>query len=165
MVQLPGNQLLINNLSGVNNINSPSGSVVSFYYQYYKHDPYPVVMVTDIYAGYLVRGLNLHYLPFPIFRELLNTWGDNRAFSYFAIKNQNLIKSAFRSYKTYGILGAKKINWKSILAMISIIRNYSPQEIDSIRNAVEQQVMSRQPEILNEIFGNIYNQINQQSTI
>jgi hypothetical protein len=113
-----------------------------------------------------VSGLNLHYLTYPVYRALLYNWAGNKSFNYLIIKNEPLIKAAFRSYKLDNIVNPKKIDWKSILAMLSVIRNYSPQELMKIREAVDQQVLSRQPEILNEIFGNIYAAMqNQQENI
>ena len=46
----------------------------------------------------------------------------------------------------------KKVNYKAILEVMSIKRNYSPQEMLRIHQAVDKYVLSRQPEILNELF-------------
>lgn len=132
----------------------PNGRIFSFFYKFYKIDPYPVIICTGVYPDGRISGLNLHYLPYPIFSKLLITYGDNQAFNYQVIKNQPIIKQAFRSYKLYGITNARKINYKSILSSLSVIRNYSTQEVLNLQNAVNQKILDRQPEILNELFSN-----------
>ncbi len=156
LTSLEGITNLVENLFQLNNISSPSGSVVSFAYRFYKHDPYPVILTAgfDPYHG-LIEGLNLHYMTFPIFRALLQSYAGNSNFNYLLIKNQPMIKQAFRSYKITGIANAKKVNWKAIVDAMSIIRQYSPQEMLAIQNAVDQAAMSRTPEILNEIVGGL----------
>lgn len=143
-----------------------NGSVVSFYYQNFNHDPYPVIISTGPMSNNRIGGLNLHYLTFPVFRALLNSWAGNAAFNYFIIKNEPVIKNAFRSYNISGIKNIKKIHYKAILEIMSIKRNFSPEEMSAIQQAVDKYVMSRQPEILNELFGSIMiaktQEINQQ---
>jgi len=153
---LSGIKNLVENLFQLNNISSPNGSVVSFAYRFYRHDPYPVILTAgfDPYHG-LIEGLNLHYMSFPIFRALLQNHAGNPGFNYFLIKSQPMITQAFRSYKINGILNAKKVNWKAIIDAMSIIRQYSPQEMLAIRQAVDQAAMSRTPEILNELVGGL----------
>lgn len=152
----------VKSLLTIRDLPSDKGNVVSFYYDYYNHDPFPVILTTGIMrGGNRIGGLNLHYLTFPVYKALLNNWAGNNTFNYYLIKNQPLIKQAFRSYKFEGIRNAKSIEWKSILEVLSIIRNYSPQEIQQIRDAVDKQILQRQPEIINEIFGNMINQFNQ----
>ncbi len=144
---------LVENITTVDNLKT-GGLVLSFYYQYFKHDPYPVVLTTmsQLSQG-KVFGLNLHYLTFPIYRALLNQWAGNIAFNYYIIKQQPIIRQSFRSYKIEAIKNIKRINWQAIIQALSIIRNYSPQEMLDIQNMVDAQVASKQPEIINEIFG------------
>lgn len=146
---------VVNDLFTINTGTSPIGSVVSFQYAFAKHDPFPVILVANFKPPNLVEGLNLHYMAFPVFRELLKTHGDNPFFRYEMIKSQPLVKFAYRSYKMNGIKRAKKINYKAIIQAMSIMREYSPQEIEAIKNAVDQTVLNRQSEILNELMGNI----------
>ena len=156
LTSLAGITNLVENLFQLNNVSSPNGSVVSFGYRFYRHDPYPVILTAgfDPYHG-LIEGLNLHYMTFPVFRALLQSHAGNVNFNYYLIKNQPLIKQAFRSYKINGIVNAKKVNWKAIIDAMSIIRQYSPQEMLAIQNAVDQAAMSRTPEILNELVGGL----------
>jgi len=136
-------------------LNLGSGSVVSMFYQFAKHDPYPTVLVCGITPDNLLQGFNLHYMTFPVYRALLNRWAGNPMFNYYLMKNEGLIKQSFRSYKFTGIKRMKRVNWRAIVTFLSIIRNYSPQEIQLIKDAVDAQVASRQPELLNAIFGKL----------
>lgn len=136
-------------------LNSPNGQIISFYYEYFNHDPYPVILTTGLMSHGRIGGLNLKYLTFPVYRDLITQWADNQLFQYNTIKNNNIIRNSFRSYKVSGIRNAKLINWKSIVTALDIIRNYSPQEINNIRQSVLQQVASRQPEIIQELLGKV----------
>jgi hypothetical protein len=48
------------------------GSLITFNYIFHKsgHDPYPVVLVTDIWPNY-IRGINLNYLTFPTIKKMV----------------------------------------------------------------------------------------------
>ena len=130
------------------------GRVISFMYSWYKHDPYPVIITTGLLSNGRIGGLNIRYLPFPVFRTLLNVWAGNPGFSYQAVvKQAPLLRRAFRTYKIQGIRNAKAIDWKAMLSVLSIIRSYSPEEMEAIKQAVDNQILARQPEIINEIFG------------
>ncbi len=152
------NKIIPNIVELIGSANSKSiinGSVISFNYQNFNHDPYPIIISTGPMSYGRIGGLNLHYLTFPVFRALLNSWAGNTAFNYFIIKNEPIIKNAFRSYKISSIKNIKKIHYKAILQIMSIKRNFSPEEMNEVQKAVDQYVLSRQPEILNELFGNI----------
>jgi hypothetical protein len=156
---------IINLVQNINNIgpqNTDRGNVISFHYQFYDHDPFPVIITTGFMSYNRIGGLNLHYLPFPVFQMLLRNWAGNPGFGYDIVKNQPLIKKSFRSYRLYGIRNAKKVNWKAVLQAMAIIRQYSPQEIRMIQNVVNSKVLSRQPEILNEILGGQIQNIQQE---
>lgn len=151
---------LVQRIISLNNMTASNGSVISFYYKKFKHDPYPVIITTGFYPQKgLISGLNLHYLSFPVFRALLNQWAGNTGFTYFLIRNEPIIKEAFRKYKLTEIINIKKVDYKSIIALGKIIRNYSSEEIQKIKDAVDLQVLSRQPEILNELIPNITSSI------
>ena len=62
------------------------GSLISFNYMFMKHDPYPMVIVTDIMYGRRIRGVNLNYLTFRDIKRMLDQFGENPAFSYKNIK-------------------------------------------------------------------------------
>ena len=40
------------------------GDLIVFHYSFYKHDPRPHIIVTDVRPSARVRGVNIHYLPF-----------------------------------------------------------------------------------------------------
>ena len=154
---------LIEPIGPTNNSSISSGMVLSFFYQYADHDFYPVIISTGPMSNGRIGGLNLHYLTFPLFRALLNNWAGNQMFNYFIIKNQPVIKNAFRSYKINGMKTVKKVNYRAILEVMSIKRNFSPQEMLIIQESVDKYVLSRQPEILNELFGSMMAEPVQQS--
>ena len=50
------------NLTGLQTLNSiGKGSIIQFSYSFAKHDPKPLVLLTDTDANFY-KGLNLHYL-------------------------------------------------------------------------------------------------------
>src|ERR1039458_5812057 len=65
------------------------GSLVYFNYVFWIHDPYPLVLIADIYGQY-IRGLNLHYLTFPYIKHVLQPGCDNKQFSYKNIRNNGI---------------------------------------------------------------------------
>ena len=134
---------LVEHIGPANNGSVLSGTVISFFYSFFDHDPYPIIITTGSMPNERIGGLNLHYLTFPVFRALLNNWAGNSAFNYLIVKNQPIIKNAFRSYKINGIKNAKKVNYQAILEVMSINRNYSPQEMLAIQQAVDKYVLSR----------------------
>jgi hypothetical protein len=145
----------IESLSSINSANATKGNVLSFNYMFFSVDPYPTIITTGVYSDFRVSGVNLHYISFPIFRALLNQWAGNPSFSYSTIKNQPILKQAFRTYKLHGIRNAKKINYKAILNYLSIIRNYSPQEMQQIKDLIDTATHQRSSEIISEIVSRI----------
>lgn len=122
------------------------GSLITFNYMFHKpgHDPAPLVLVTDIWADY-VRGINLHYLTFPVIRRLLmpkpgQSVCDSPAFTYQYIKGDGYIKSAFRQYKRTGMLRERKLDCSFIMNALSISRSFDPNEIEAIRQSVREQI-------------------------
>jgi hypothetical protein len=130
------------------------GSLVYFNYLFWIHDPYPLVLIADIYGQY-IRGLNLHYLTFPYIKHVLQPGCDNRQFSYKNIRNngiayeQEYIPKAFRTYKRSGIRSLKVLDCSFILSVLASTRGIDPAEVDRMRSVVQQQIQqqmrSRQP--------------------
>lgn len=122
------------------------GSLVTFSYAFHKpgHDPVPLVLVTDIWDKY-IRGINLHYLTFPVIKKLLFP-GPNQSicespqFTYQYIKGNDYIVSAFRQYKREGIGSLKKLNCEFIVNALAISRSFDPNEIEAIRKSVREQI-------------------------
>lgn len=126
------------------------GSLLAFNYPisyakeqpYYIHDPYPLVIVTDIWPHYL-RGVNLHYLSFPYIRHLLQPNCGNTGFSYSNIRADKYIASAFRMYYREGMHKPKKLDCAYILDLLGTVRRFSNTEIERIRDEVRKQIQQR----------------------
>jgi hypothetical protein len=123
------------------------GSLIYFNYLFWQHDPYPLVIVTDIFEGY-IRGVNLHYLTFPYIKKILQPQVnlancDNRSFSYYNIKDNQYIVNAFRTYKRMGIRSVKALDCAFILNVMASVRSMDPQEVENIRAAIQQQMRAR----------------------
>jgi hypothetical protein len=127
------------------------GSLVTFNYLFHKpgHDNWPLVLITDVDYGTAksplryVRGINLHYLTFPIIKKLLFSGGqscDNPNMTYQFIKGDEFIKSAFRQYKKNGIQNLKKMDCQFIVNALSLSRSFDPNEIEAIRKSVREQI-------------------------
>jgi len=116
------------------------GSLITFNYSFWAHDPYPMVIVSDVISGNKIRGINLHYLTFNYVSNLLKTASGNPAFSYSFIKNDTYIASAFRSYKWQGIRNIRKLDSNFILSIMGMVRSFDINEIEAIRKSVQQQM-------------------------
>lgn len=140
------------------------GSLIMFNYGLHKpgHDAFPLVLVTDpeypekdppIQAGsapknrkgQYLRGINLHYLTFPIIKKLIfpnnsQSICENPVFTYQYIKNNEYISSAFRQYKRNGIQNVKKLDCQFIVNAMGISRSFDPNEIEAIRKSVRDQI-------------------------
>jgi hypothetical protein len=118
------------------------GSLVHFNYLFWIHDPYPLVIVTDIFPQY-IRGVNLHYLTFPYIRRLLQPNCDNAGFSYYNIKADQYIVNAFRTYKRSGVRTPKVFDCSFLLNILGSARALDPSDVDALRQLVQQQVRRR----------------------
>jgi hypothetical protein len=116
------------------------GALISFGYQWWKHDPYPLLIVTDVFSGDKIRGINLHYLTFPYIRNVLRTGGNNQAFSYANIKGDRYITNAFRSYKWNAIRQVRVLDVSFLLNIMGIVRSFDPSQIMAIRRSVQEQL-------------------------
>lgn len=117
------------------------GSIVIFPYQYWKNDPNPCVLISTA-NGQVIKGINLHYLTFNYVQKLLSTNAGNPSFSYYNIRADQYIVSAFRSYMVKGIImnKARVIDSKFLLRMMSMVRSFDPLQIRAIRQEIERQL-------------------------
>lgn len=122
------------------------GSLITFGYAFHKpgHDAQPLVLVTDVWDRY-IRGINLHYLTFPIIKKLMfptpgNSICESPQFTYQYIKGNEYIVSSFRQYKRNGIESLKKLNCEFIVNALAISRSFDPNEIEAIRKSVREQI-------------------------
>lgn len=119
------------------------GSLISFNYMFMKHDPYPMVIVTDVRYGQRIRGVNLNYLTFFDIKQMLNRFGENPSFSYQTIKYDRTLLAAleaFREYKWMGVRQLRKLNSDFLLQTIEMARNYDPSQMNAMRQAVQEQI-------------------------
>lgn len=118
------------------------GSLIAFNYMFWKHDAYPLIIITDILPKY-IRGVNLHYLTFPYIKRLLQPNCNNPSFSYYNIKLDRYLVSSFRTYKRQGIRSVKKFDCSFLLNIMKTVRSFDINELDNIRRFVQDQ-MSQQ---------------------
>ncbi len=118
------------------------GSLIQFNYLFWQHDPYPLLIVTDIYGQY-IRGVNLHYLTFPYIKKILQPNCENRGFSYAHIKADQYLVNSFRTYKRVGIKQPKVLDCSFILNVLGSVRAIDPNEIETIRKVVQEQIRRR----------------------
>ena len=126
------------------------GSLVYFSYANYKHDPYPLIIVTDIFKN-SIRGVNLHYLTFQYIKNLLHRHCDNMMFSYFNIKQDQYITDAFRTYKRLGIQKLRKLDCKFLLNVLGSVTSFDPAEVEQMRVYVREQLQRQVTPRANEM--------------
>lgn len=124
------------------------GSLISFHYpQSYAvvpniiHDPYPMVILTDVWPKY-IRGVNLHYLTFPYIKKILTEHG-GKNYSYYNVKADRYVANAFRMYVRRGVLQPKRLDTEWLITVLSSVRSFDPSEIEKIRLNIQQQIQSR----------------------
>lgn len=115
------------------------GNLIWFRYVNYRHDPFPLVIITDIWQNY-IRGINLHYLTFYYVKKLLNLHCDNMMFSYFLIKHDRFMKNAFRTYKRLGIKQVRKLDCSFLLNVLGSVMSFDPAEVEQMRVYVKEQL-------------------------
>jgi len=142
-------QRLASNQYGVSVNKITSGSLVAFHYPLSYatipnviHDPYPMVLITDIWPRY-IRGVNLHYLTFPYIKRLLTGFG-GRPFNYQAnIKADKYLANSFRMYVRQGIRQPKRLDTDFLLNVLASVRSFAPGELERIRMNIQQQIQNR----------------------
>lgn len=116
------------------------GALIVFNYSMWRHDPYPLLVVTDFIPGNRIRGVNLHYLTFPFIKTLLQGSARNPGFSYMNIKGNQYIVGAFRYYKWQGIRQMKILDSDFLLTVMATVRSFDPNQIKAIRESVQEQI-------------------------
>ncbi len=117
------------------------GGIVIFPYQFWKNDPMPCVMISSM-DGYILKGINLHYLTFGYINRLLMSGAGNPSFSYTSIRADPYLVGAFRSYLIRGIMfeKAKVVDAKFLLKMMTMVKTFDPLQIRAIRQEIERQL-------------------------
>ena len=132
------------NLTGLQTLNSiGKGSIIQFSYSFAKHDPKPLVLLTDTDANFY-KGLNLHYLrATPIMnlisKERMNAC-DNRNFSWNSVKNNSYIKNAFRIYKKNGVKNLKLLNCEYLKMILAAAKKLNIQDLTAYRLNIDKQI-------------------------
>lgn len=152
-------QRIAANQYGMSGRTITSGSLISFSYpNSYAvipniiHDPYPMVLVTDVWkkSGY-IRGVNLHYLTFPYIKRLLQNYG-GRSFNYqMNIKSDKYLANSFRMYVMQGIRQPKRLDTEFLLNVLASVRSFAPGELERIRMNIQQQIQQRLQAKANEL--------------
>lgn len=132
------------------------GSLISFHYPQSHalssniiHDPYPMVILTDIWPNY-IRGLNLHYLTFPYIKKVLLNFGEKN-FSYSQVKTDQYMADAFRMYVRRGMLQPKRLDTEWLTEVLASVNSFSPGELEQIRMSVQKQIQNRLQAKANEL--------------
>ena len=142
-VRVPRNQ------HGLSSKTIQRGSLISFHYpkSYARrpniiHDPYPMVIITDVWPQY-IRGVNLHYITFPFIKNLLQSYGGNQGFSYYHIKPTPYVAEAFRMYVRVGIRKPRKLDTAFLLNVLGSVRSIDPSEVERVRRVIQSQIQQR----------------------
>lgn len=146
LLRLPANQYGVSESPLIT-----TGTLISFsYLKSYAmipnviHDPYPLVILTDIWPKY-IRGLNLHYLTFPYVKKIIETFGGNKGtgFSYYHIRPDRYMARAFRMYVRQGVKRPRKLDADWLKTVLESVRSFDPGEIEKIRANIQKQIQAR----------------------
>jgi len=121
------------------------GSLIAFQYNYYKHDPFPLVLVgklDDWNVPGMLAGLNLHYLTFR-YMKYLTTAFCGKNFGYGLIKGNKYIVNAYRSYKKQGRRQVQVLDCEFLNGVLKTARSFKPSELEAIRQEVQKQLKER----------------------
>lgn len=116
------------------------GSLIIFHYMLWKNDPTPVVIVSRVIPGGVIKGVNLHYLSFPYVKRVLGL--SNPSFSYYNIKADQYISGAFRSYSWRGIdfSSIRVLDTQFLLQTMKMVTSFDPVQIRAMRQQIEMQL-------------------------
>jgi len=135
------------------------GRLITFNYSRWIHDPYPLLILTDVIPNVRIRGINLHYLTFPFVKTMLQTGCTSPQFSYQNVKGNPYIVGAFRSYKWQAIRQVRYLDCQFILAVMATVRSFDPSQVQAIRRAVQEQIQQySQPNVTQLQGQNVQNQ-------
>jgi len=116
-----------------------SGELINFNYTNFKKDPYPLVIIIKYdLPKRKVHGLNLHYLTYPIIKQILMSYAD-KTFSYDNIKQNDYISNSYRVYKSDHIRQIRKFDSELLLKIMDITRTFDSVDNELIQKQIEQQ--------------------------
>lgn len=129
------------NQYGISTRTLGQGSLLIAKYGNWKHDPYPLILVSSLYSDGRLGGINLHYLTFKFIKNLLQRFRlFPGSFSFRAIKGDKYIANAYRTYHKNKLTQAKLLNIDFLLTILGSIRSFSPNEIERMRREIEKQL-------------------------
>jgi hypothetical protein len=140
------------------------GTLVIAKYDFWKHDPYPLILVSALYNDQRLAGINLHYLTFKYVKSLVKAYCNNRGFGYHLIKGDKYIVNAFRTYKRAGLKQGKMIDGDFLLNVLGTARSYSPNEVEKIRQHIQQQLRQQINPRANQLTNQLANALKQQQS-
>jgi hypothetical protein len=119
------------------------GSLISFQYLFQKHDPKPFVLFIRTYMDGRLAGLNLHYLTFPYVKRLISQYCGNQSLSYQAIKGDEFLVNAYRTYKRTGLRRVQLVDCEFLKTILESLRVLDPEEIEAMRKEVNKQLKEK----------------------
>ena len=119
------------------------GTLIRFQYSLWKHDPNPLLIVTDRMRDGDIRGVNLRYLTLNYVVQLVRAYCGNQGFSFRSISVNQLFVNSFRRYKSFGMRNIEMLDCDLILKTIDIVRTQDPNQEKAMREAAQKQ-LSRQ---------------------
>ncbi len=130
--------------------NITKGSLISFHYPVSMarepnmiHDPYPMLIISDITPKY-VLGVNLHYLTYRYIQTILQNNVGNASFSYSTnIKPDPYMSKAFRSYVRVGMSSIKSLDKKRLFDILKTVKSFGTNDVEEIRAKIQQQIQNR----------------------
>lgn len=118
------------------------GSLISFRYAFWKHDPTPLVLVTDTGID-RIRGINLRYLTYRYVRSVLQNYCGKNFFSYRYIMHDQFMVNAFRTYKRAGMSQIQMLDCDVLGNVLGKIRTFNPQELQYIQKEIQRQLKAQ----------------------
>lgn len=138
-----------------------SGSLVSFKYNFYKHDPSPLILVAKIDGEGTLHGINLHYLTFKFIKKLISLYC-GKSFAYSYIRNNYFIKNSYRSYKKQGRKNVQVLDCEFLNKVLGSVKSFKPTELESIRKSIQQQLNEKTNPKASDLAGTYQNIITKQ---
>lgn len=156
------------NQRGFTSRNVVRGSLIAFSYPYSLavknytiNDPYPLLVVTDIWPN-IVRGVNLHYLTFPYIKRIL-TNNKMVPYSYMNVKPDKYVAGAFRMYYRQGMSKIKIMDMDFLMRILGAVKSFSESEIETVKQQIRNQLKEHMQVKADELSKMTKSQLNQVS--
>jgi len=117
-----------------------AGTLIRFRYVLWKHDPQPLVIVTDRMYDGDIRGVNVKYLTMNYVSTMIQTYCGEISFSYRNLIGTSYLTRAFRRYKSFGIQNLEIVDCELILRLIDMVRTRDPHQEKAMREEVQRQL-------------------------